>query len=52
MRSDRPILPASVWRPSADTATATATEGLRPIGKTVRPMMLRLASIKRALDAD
>ena len=32
--------------------TATATEGLRPIGETVKPMMRRLQNIKRALDAD
>ncbi len=50
MRSDRPILPVSVRRPSANTATAT--EGLRPIGEAIKPMMLRLQSMQRALDAE
>ncbi len=37
---------------SDGTGKRPPQDGLRPIGETVKPIMLRLASIKRALDAD
>ncbi len=38
--------------PKDAASTGTATEGLRPIGEIIKPIIRRLQSIKRARDAD